>query len=142
MIKSDMENMDKISHQQIIKKPWGQETIYTDEGSKYTFKQIAINDGHRLSLQSHTDKSETFVLIEGQAELVIGNDIDHLETVPMEPKKGYTIPVGTIHRMVGVKNAVIMEASTPETGTTIRLQDDYKRPDETENVRKLDNRGW
>jgi hypothetical protein len=60
----------------------------------------------------------------------------------MEPKKGYTIPVGTIHRMVGVKNAVIMEASTPETGTTIRLQDDYKRPDETENVRKLDNRGW
>jgi len=44
--------------------------------------------------------------------------------------------------MIGVKNAVIMEASTPETGTTIRLQDDYKRPDETEDVRKLDNRGW
>ena len=137
-----MENIDKISHQQVIKKPWGQETIYTNEGSKYTFKQIAINDGHRLSLQSHTDKSETFVLIEGQAELVIGNDIDQLETIPMEPKKGYTIPVGTIHRMIGVKNAVIMEASTPETGTTIRLQDDYKRPDETEDVRKLDNRGW
>ena len=44
--------------------------------------------------------------------------------------------------MVGVKNAIILEGSTPETGITIRYQDDYNRPDETEEMRKLDNRGW
>lgn len=137
-----MTDISQISQQQVINKPWGKEIIYTNPDSLYTFKQIIINDGHRLSLQSHTDKSETFVLIEGQANLVIGPDIDNLKTIPMEIKKGYTIPVGTVHRMVGVKNAVILEASTPETGTTIRLQDDYKRPDETEDVRKSDNRGW
>lgn len=137
-----MTDTNQISQQQIINKPWGQEIIYTDDGSKYTFKQIAINDGCRLSLQSHTEKSETFVLIEGQADLVIGDSIDNLKTIHMELKKGYTIPANTIHRMIGVKNAVILEASTPETGITLRLQDDYKRPDETEAIRKTKNRGW
>jgi len=60
----------------------------------------------------------------------------------MEKKIGYTIPVGTVHRMIGIQNAIILEASTPETGTTYRYQDDYRRPDETENLRQQANRGW
>ncbi|MDD4785507.1 MAG: cupin [Candidatus Shapirobacteria bacterium] len=135
-------NQDELSYLKKIIKPWGEEVIYTPENLNYTFKQIKINDDCRLSLQSHTQKVETFVLIEGEADLIIGTDIDHLETIHMEIKKGYNIPIGVIHRMVGVKNAVILEASTPETGTTVRYQDDYKRPDETEEVRKQDNRGW
>lgn len=120
MLKSDM----------IIKKPWGQETIYTDKESLYAFKEIRIDDNSRLSLQSHTDKEETFVLIEGEADLIIGPNLDNLKTIHMELKKAYNIPIGTIHRMVGIKNAVIMEASTPEIGTTIRYKDDYNRTDE------------
>ncbi len=114
-----------------ITKHWGEEIIYTPENSNYTFKQIKINDNCRISLQSHTEKTETFVLIEGEADLIIGPDIDHLETIHMEIKKAYNIPVGTIHRIVGIKDTVILEASTPETGTTIRYQDDYNRPNET-----------
>jgi len=135
-------NIDNLSYIKKIIKPWGEEIIYTPENLNYTFKQIKINDGHRLSLQSHTEKIETFVLIEGEADLIIGPDLDHLETIHMEIKKGYNIPVGTIHRMAGVRNAIILEGSTPETGTTIRYQDDYSRPDETEEIRKQDNRGW
>lgn len=135
-------NQEELYYLKKIIKPWGEEVIYTPENLNYTFKQIKINDDCRLSLQSHTQKVETFVLMEGEADLVIGTDLDHLETIHMEIKKGYNIPIGIIHRMVGVKNAVILEASTPETGTTVRYQDDYKRPDETEEVRKQDNRGW
>lgn len=127
---------------QTITKPWGQEIIYTTPDLKYTFKQIQINDDARLSLQSHTEKVETFVLVEGKADLVIGLDAEHLETIHMEIRKGYTIPVGTVHRMIGVKNAVILEASTPETGITRRYQDDYSRSDETESMRQQPNRGW
>jgi hypothetical protein len=29
-----------------------------------------------------------------------------------------------------------VEVSTPEIGTTFRLEDDYQRPDETETLRK------
>lgn len=139
---SNMNNLNDLSYIKNIVKPWGEEIIYTPENLKYTFKQIKINDGCRLSLQSHTEKIETFVLIEGEADLVIGPDLDHLETIHMEIKKGYNIPLGVVHRMVGVKNAIILEASTPETGTTVRYQDDYKRPNETEEVRNQDNRGW
>ena len=135
-------NLNNLSDVRIIKKPWGQETIYTPDDLKYTFKQIQINDGCRLSLQSHDQKVETFVLIEGQADLVIGPDLEHLKTVHMEKKIGYNIPVGVIHRMIGVKNAIVLEASTPETGTTFRYQDDYHRTDETPSVRQEKNRGW
>jgi len=113
-----------------ITKPWGEEIIYTPENSNYTFKQIKINDNCRISLQSHTEKTETFVLIEGEADLIIGPDMDHLETIHMEIKKAYNIPIGTIHRIVGIKDTVVLEASTPEIGTTIRYQDDYNRPNE------------
>ena len=135
-------NLNNLSDVRVITKPWGQEIIYTPEDLKYTFKQIKINDGARLSLQSHTEKVETFVLIEGQADLISGPDIDHLETIHMKLKNGYTIPVGTIHRMIGIKNAIILEASTPETGITHRYQDDFSRPDETEELRQQPNRGW
>ena len=135
-------NPKELSYTKSIIKPWGEEIIYTPENLNYTFKQIKISDGHRLSLQSHTEKIETFVLIEGEADLIVGPDLDHLETIHMEIKKGYNIPVGTIHRMAGIKNAIILEGSTPETGTTVRYQDDYSRSDETEEIRKQDNRGW
>lgn len=135
-------NPNSLSAAQIIIKPWGQETIYTTPDLKYTFKQIQINDGARLSLQSHTEKVETFVLIQGQADLMAGPDVDHLDLIHMEIKKGYNIPIGTVHRLIGIKDAIILEASTPETGTTYRYQDDYQRPDETENLRQQENRGW
>jgi len=135
-------DLKELSYTKNIIKPWGEEIIYTPENLNYTFKQIKINDGHRLSLQSHTEKIETFVLIEGEADLIVGPDLDHLETIHMEIKKGYNVPIGTIHRMAGIKNAIILESSTPETGTTIRYKDDYSRPDETEEIRKQDNRGW
>lgn len=126
-----------------ITKPWGQETIFTPDNLNYTFKMLVIKKGCRISLQSHTEKIETFVLIEGKASLVVGTDIDHLETIEMTPKRGYTIAINTVHRMIAQdEDAIIFEGSTPETGTTIRYQDDYNRPDETEAVRKMKNRGW
>lgn len=126
-----------------IIKPWGEEIIFTPNDLKYTLKMISVNEGQRLSLQSHTEKVETFVLISGNMDLVIGPDIDHLETIKMEPKIGYNVAVNTIHRMIGgVGGGVVIEGSTPETGVTVRYQDDYNRPDETEAMRQEKNRGW
>ena len=126
-----------------IIKPWGEEILFTPSDLKYTLKMISVNEGQRLSLQSHTEKVETFVLISGNMDLVIGPDLDHLETIKMEPKIGYNVAVNTIHRMIGgVGGGVVIEGSTPETGVTVRYQDDYNRPDETEAMRQEKNRGW
>lgn len=135
-------NINNLSFSQKIIKPWGEETLYTPIDSKYTFKKIKINDGCRLSLQSHTDKTETFLLFSGQANLIVGLNINQLQTISLKMNHSYNIPIGTIHRLVGIKNAIVLEASTPEIGTTIRYQDDYHRPDETQNLRKEINRGW
>ena len=135
-------DIKSLSLSKTIIKPWGEEIIYTPNDSKYTLKKIKINDGCRLSLQSHTDKTETFILYSGQADLIVGSTVDQLQTINLKQNQSYNIPVGTVHRLVGVKNAIILEASTPETGTTIRYQDDYQRPDETDKLRSENNRGW
>jgi mannose-6-phosphate isomerase-like protein (cupin superfamily) len=135
-------NINDLCQETIVIKPWGKEIIYTPSDSNYTLKKIVVNDGCRLSLQSHNKKIETFVLVGGEANLIIGPDLDHLETFSMELGKGYNISLNLIHRLMGVKNAEIIEGSTPELGTTIRYQDDYKRLDETEDMRQQENRGW
>lgn len=126
----------------IIDKPWGREIILAPEGLPYTAKILEIKAGKKLSLQYHDQKVETLTIVSGQANIVWGNSIDSLKTESMLPNQGYYIPINTIHRFIAVTDCVLFEASTPETGTTYRLQDDSNRSDETEIVRSSPNRGW
>jgi len=120
------------AQQTIINKPWGQEIILTSPTSPYTGKILKINSNHRLSLQAHEEKEETLTLFSGKATLVIGSDPENLQETQMKPLHGYTIPTNTTHRLVCHENCLVFEASTPEKGTTKRIEDDYKRSDETQ----------
>lgn len=117
-------------------KPWGHEIIFTKPGDPYTGKIIYLNAGKRFSLQVHDKKQETQVLVDGEAVLIIDNDQGELTEIPMVKFKGYTLQVGQRHRVRAVTDCAIYEVSTPEMGTTYRLEDDYKRPDQTEELRK------
>ena len=44
--------------------------------------------------------------------------------------------------MIAIDDIEIVEVSTAETGTTVRVEDDYCRSDETESMRALADRGW
>ena len=57
--------------------------------------------------------------------------------IEMELGVGYTVAPGRKHRITAISDSMVLECSTPETGTTIRLEDDYGRPDETEAARQL-----
>ncbi len=120
------------AQQNIIDKPWGQEIILTSPSSPYTGKILKINSGHRLSLQAHEEKEETLTLFSGQVTLAIGPDPENLQETQMKPLHGYTIPKNTTHRLVCHEDCIVFEASTPEKGTTKRIEDDYKRSDETQ----------
>jgi mannose-6-phosphate isomerase len=139
-----LKNPGDIFNDEIIAKPWGNETILVPKDLNYTFKIIHIKKGCRISLQSHDEKRETFTLVLGKASLITGLTLDDLQTTEMKLFRGYTIEVNTIHRLVAGKeeDAVIVEGSTAETGNTIRYQDDYNRSDETEEIRKKEDRGW
>ena len=131
-----------LTLQQTIKKPWGKEVLLTPPDSPYVSKLLYINAGARLSLQYHDEKLETQCLVSGQVKLWLENEAGEMEAIEMEPATGYTIPVNRRHRLEAVSDSVVFEASTPETGTTVRVEDDYDRSDETEEVRNSNNRGW
>ncbi|HYK08304.1 MAG TPA: cupin [Candidatus Eisenbacteria bacterium] len=125
-----------------VEKPWGWELHWVPEGMSYMGKVLHIEAGKRLSLQIHDQKQETYWLISGECDLNIENSKGEMEIVHMEKGVGYTTAVGQKHRHQAVTTCDIIEASTGEIGTTWRLEDDYKRPDETEALRKEPNRGW
>ena len=60
----------------------------------------------------------------------------------MELNKGYFMQLGQMHRITAITDIVFVESSTPKVGNTFRIEDDASRPDETEALRKTENRGW
>lgn len=121
-----------------IEKPWGWEIHWTPDDLPYMGKVLHVNEGKRLSLQVHDRKQESWFLINGRAKAMWDNDEGELIETELEPGKGYALQVGQRHRLIGITDCDVLEVSTPEIGTTFRLEDDYKRPDETEELRAKD----
>ncbi len=129
-------------YQKKVEKPWGYEIHWTPSDLPYMGKILHINAGKRLSLQRHDKKQETWYLMSGQAKLVWDNEQGKLTETELQYGQGYTCMVGQRHRLVGITDCDVIEVSTPEIGTTERLEDDYHRPNETEVIRNSPNRGW
>lgn len=125
-----------------VEKPWGYELIFTPIGLSYTGKLMHINAGTRQSLQIHDKKVETYYLASGRGGVLIENPDGEMVEVEFEQGKGYTTSLGQKHRIFAITDCNVLEFSTPELGNTYRLEDDYSRPTETEEIRKDPNRGW
>ena len=120
-----------------IEKPWGYEILLSPADAPYTSKLIHVLAGKRLSLQVHDIKVETQTLVGGQGVLVLEGSDGELHEINMQPGVGYHVAVGQRHRLCAApdQDATVFETSSPEIGTTLRLEDDYARPDETEQLR-------
>lgn len=125
-----------------VEKPWGYELHWVPDGLPYMGKILHINAGKRLSLQIHDAKQESWFLMNGRAKVVWDNEKGELVETEFVNGQGYTCSLGQKHRLVGITDCDILEVSTPEIGNTFRLEDDYARPTETEEMRKDPNRGW
>jgi mannose-6-phosphate isomerase len=125
---------------QRLDKPWGYEVLLTPPDVPYTAKLIHVHAGKRLSLQLHDTKVETQTLVAGHGTLVLEGPDGKLHNIDMQAGVGYHVAVRQRHRVCAAPNedATIFEASTPEAGVTLRLEDDYARPHETEEVRQAE----
>jgi len=119
-----------------VEKPWGYELHWVREGEPYIGKILHINEGARLSLQVHDEKQESWFMMNGRAAVIWENNQGELIETELQPGQGYSTKIGQKHRLKGITDCDIIEASTPEAGTTWRLDDDYARPDETPDQRK------
>lgn len=129
--KFDPKDFSTASYVRRVEKPWGYELHWVPENTPYMGKLIHINAGARLSLQIHDAKQESWFLVAGEAAVIWENEKGELVETVLEKGVGYSTKLGQRHRLKGITNCDIIEVSTPEKGTTWRLEDDYARPDET-----------
>lgn len=108
-----------------IEKPWGHEILFAVT-EKYIGKILFIKKGHRLSLQYHKQKDETFYCLKGRASLVIKNG-NTTNILPLVPDSTYHIEPMTIHRLEATEDTTLVEVSTPEAEDVVRVEDDYGR---------------
>ena len=107
-------------------RPWGFfEILFENKDCK--IKKIEVNPGERLSYQYHKKRSETWIIIQGNAKITL----DGKENIF---KKGDTliIPMGVKHRVQNYMKStlVFIEVQTGEyfgEDDIVRINDDYGR---------------
>lgn len=127
----DPSNFNNEPYVKRVEKPWGYELHWVREEAPYMGKIMHVNAGESLSLQVHDQKQESYFMMSGRAQLVWENNKGEMIETEMQPGYGYATSIGQKHRIEGITDCDIIEASTPEKGTTWRLWDKYARPHET-----------
>lgn len=92
------EGRSEADGNQEVHRPWGSYRSL-DRGPGFQVKQIRVNPGGRLSLQSHRHRAEHWVVIEGTARVTRGPTQDSLETVDLPINRSIDIPLGWVHRL-------------------------------------------
>lgn len=121
-----------------VEKPWGYELHWVPESAPYMGKLLHINAGTRLSLQVHDQKQESWFLVNGHVVVEWEDSNGQMITTTLQTGVGYSTQVGQKHRLRAITDSDVVEVSTPEAGTTWRLEDDFARPHETPTQRKIE----
>jgi mannose-6-phosphate isomerase len=109
-------------------RPWGSWHVI-DVADGYKIKRIHVTPGSRLSLQSHTHRSEHWVVVQGEATCEIDG-----ETSTIHKGESIDVGLGATHRLgnKGSEELVIVEVQLGDyTGEDDihRYEDDYGRHD-------------
>lgn len=109
-----------------VEKPWGHELIWA-ETDLYVGKILHVRSGEALSVQMHEVKDETLHLLSGEIELWAGPSPDEMVRVGLAHGESFRVRPRTVHRIVALTDADVLEASTPHLGDVVRFQDRYGR---------------
>lgn len=107
------------SHQ-TIKRPWGSFTTL-QKGPSFKIKCIEVLPLKSLSLQSHEFRSEHWVVIEGEAEVINQNNTYRIKT-----NESTFISKGSKHRLTNPHPNKILKVIEVQTGLYLE-EDDIKR---------------
>lgn len=107
-------------------RPWGSfEVLYEEEGMK--LKRITVKPGKRLSLQSHNQRSENWLVIAGSAVVTLDN-----KTIYLLENQTVFIPKEAQHRVENKEDRDLVFVEV-QRGTylgeddIVRYQDDFNR---------------
>jgi mannose-1-phosphate guanylyltransferase/mannose-6-phosphate isomerase len=77
-----------------VNRPWGNYAVLEEDPDGFKIKRIEVAPGARLSLQSHKQRSEHWVVVSGTATVTNGEEI-----ITVRKNQSTYIPVGTKHRL-------------------------------------------
>ena len=109
-------------------RPWGWYiNIDGNDHSGSKVKRIGVYPGKRLSLQSHKQRSEHWVVVKGKARVQVGEDF-HL----LHANQSVYIPIGVLHRMENVGDEMVEFIETQigdylGEDDIVRYEDDFGR---------------
>ena len=118
-----------MTEQFMLKKefrPWGSYEVLLDT-PEHKVKRITVEPGQRISLQKHMRRSEHWVVVCGEGEVLLDGS-----TTLLQPHHSVDIPREATHRIVnkGDIPLVFIEVQMGEyfgEDDIIRIQDDYGR---------------
>lgn len=116
----------------ITEKPWGTyEILHEDEKCK--IKKITVNPLKRLSLQSHTRRSEHWTFLEGEGLFQKGFLTSNIHSYEVRGGSNVYIPCGALHRIENVSEKNDLVFIEVQTGSYFgeddiqRYEDDFGR---------------
>lgn len=116
----------ELAHSKTSLRPWGSWTMLVrTEG--FHVKEVDVLSGHRLSLQSHSQRAEHWIVVSGQARVTRDGEVTDLG-----PNESVFIPIGCKHRLENIGSDVlrIVEVATGEylgEDDITRIDDDFGR---------------
>ena len=126
--KLQQDKKHQIDYHIKVYRPWGYYiNINGDDYSGSKVKRIVVYPGKRLSLQSHNNRSEHWVITKGNARVQVGDDFYNLTV-----NEHIFIPVTKKHRMENLSDQIIEFVETQigdylGEDDIIRYQDDFGR---------------
>ena len=109
-----------------VNKPWGSFKIL-DKGDNFLVKKIYVKSFCKLSLQSHINRSEHWVVVKGIADVILNQD-----KIILKQNQGIFIPKKTKHRLINNQKTdlILIEVwygDNLSEEDIIRYEDDYGR---------------
>lgn len=120
-------NAPKLLDEHVFEnRPWGRFEILNDK-DYFKSKVIRVDAGQKISYQSHAKRAEHWIIVKGEAVVVL-NDVEHI----LKTGQHIYIPQGSKHRIIN-KTQSEVEFIEVQVGSyfgeddIIRYQDDYGR---------------
>lgn len=130
-VKQIVGQLKKIGHEayrlhRTVHRPWGTYTVL-EEGPNFKMKRIVVKPGASLSLQMHHHRSEHWIVVDGMAKVVNGENDLLIST-----NESTFIPAGHKHRLEnpGKIDLVLIEVQSGSylgEDDIVRFQDHYGR---------------
>ncbi len=110
-----------------VNRPWGSYTVLEEDPDGFKIKRIEVAPGARLSLQSHSRRSEHWVVVSGTATVTNGDEV-----ITVRKNQSTYIPIGATHRLenLGTEPLHIVEIQVGEylgEDDIQRYEDNYGR---------------